>query len=121
LRRYIILQNLNGTVWAATTKNEDYMQLQGLKRVVNDPEHRKEFVAGNMANYVTQSSEMMVIVNMYALLIIVSVVFRKALARVGDHADDFYETYREYRQRERFGLGMLFKDSLSELPQVSTF
>ena len=44
LRRRIV-------VWAATTKNQDYIKLQGLKRVVTNFTHRKEFVAGNLAQY----------------------------------------------------------------------
>lgn len=47
------------------------------------------------------------------------IVFRKALDRVGDHADEFYETYREYKARERLGPGMFLRDSFSELPQVN--
>ena len=39
--------------WAATTKNHDYIKLQGLKRLVAYPEHRKEFVAGNLAKFTT--------------------------------------------------------------------
>lgn len=46
---------LSLAVWAATTKNEHYIKIQGLKRVVNDREHRQEFVAGNMAEFVTES------------------------------------------------------------------
>lgn len=38
-------------VWAATTKNDDFIRLQGLKRLVAFSEHRKEFVAGNLAQY----------------------------------------------------------------------
>ncbi|OBZ79064.1 hypothetical protein A0H81_00117 [Grifola frondosa] len=44
-------------VWAATTKNKDYIRMQGLKRVVNDIEHRKEFIAGNLAGLAHQNSE----------------------------------------------------------------
>ena len=47
--------NLRYSVWAATTKNSDYVKLQGLKHAVNDLEHRKEFVAGNMGIFLTES------------------------------------------------------------------
>ena len=36
------------------TKNVDDIRMQGLKRVVNDAEHRKEFIAGNLQEYTTQ-------------------------------------------------------------------
>ena len=40
-------------VWAATTTNEDYIRMQGLKIVVDNPSHRKEVVAGNMGEHMT--------------------------------------------------------------------
>ncbi|EKM60432.1 uncharacterized protein PHACADRAFT_109893 [Phanerochaete carnosa HHB-10118-sp] len=46
-------------------------------------------------------------------------LFKHALNRVGDYADDFYETYREYRNREQLGPGIFLRDSLSELPQIA--
>ena len=42
------------TVWAATTKDKDYIQTVGMKHVVNNMEHRKEFVTGNLAEFMTQ-------------------------------------------------------------------
>ena len=50
--------------------------------------------------------------------LLTSVVFKRALARVGDYADDFYEAYREHRTREHLGPGMFLRDSFSELPQA---
>jgi len=35
-------------VWAATTKEPDFVLMQGLKKVVSRPEHRQEIVAGGM-------------------------------------------------------------------------
>lgn len=37
--------------WAATTKDREYIKLQGLKRTVNDHSHRKEIVAGNLEKF----------------------------------------------------------------------
>lgn len=45
-------------------------------------------------------------------------VFKRALLRVGDYADDFYEAYREHRTREHLGPGIFLRDSFSELPQA---
>ena len=42
------------TVWAATTKDKDYIQMVGMKHVVNNMEHRKEFIAGNLADFMTK-------------------------------------------------------------------
>lgn len=42
------------SVWAATSTNEDYLRMEGMKRVVNDPVHRQEIVAGNMSEYLTK-------------------------------------------------------------------
>lgn len=41
------------TVWAATTTHEDYIKMQGWKRVMSDVTHRKEVVAGNLGEYAT--------------------------------------------------------------------
>ena len=40
--------------WAATTKDRQYVKLQGLKRTVNDHSHRKEIVAGNLERFLSQ-------------------------------------------------------------------
>ena len=42
------------TVWAATTKDKDYIQMVGMKHVVNNMEHRKEFITGNLAEFMTK-------------------------------------------------------------------
>jgi hypothetical protein len=46
-----ILMHFISVVWAATTKDSDYIRMQGMKRVVNDACHRKEIVAGGMREY----------------------------------------------------------------------
>jgi len=38
-------------IWAATTRNADYLKSEGLKRVVSDPVHRKEIVASGIGPY----------------------------------------------------------------------
>ena len=38
-------------VWAATTRDEDYVRMVGWRRVVGDVAHRKEVVAGNLGEY----------------------------------------------------------------------
>lgn len=34
--------------WAITTRNEDYVKVEGLRKTVNKQDHRQEIVAGNM-------------------------------------------------------------------------
>lgn len=44
------------TVWAATTKDKDYIRMVGLKHVVNNTEHRKELIAGNLSEFMTSGT-----------------------------------------------------------------
>ena len=37
--------------WAATTHNNDYIRMEGLKRLVRSSKHRKELVAGGLSEY----------------------------------------------------------------------
>ncbi|KAJ7691891.1 P-loop containing nucleoside triphosphate hydrolase protein [Mycena rosella] len=39
------------SVWAATTKDPDYLRSMGMSRVVHDQHHRKELVAGALADF----------------------------------------------------------------------
>ncbi|KAH9947363.1 P-loop containing nucleoside triphosphate hydrolase protein [Amylocystis lapponica] len=86
-------------VWAATTKNEDYIRMQGLKHVVNDMEHRKEFIAGNLAEYATSE-------------------FKQAAKRVGEDAGDYWELQRARRTRDTLSFRSILQDPLRELPQI---
>ncbi|THH30401.1 hypothetical protein EUX98_g3800 [Antrodiella citrinella] len=86
-------------VWAATTKDHDFIQLQGLKRIVSDFSHRKEFVAGNLTRYTIS-------------------LFKTLVERLGDGAGNFDELHLYHRRREALTLWSLLKQPLSELPQV---
>ncbi|KAH9891326.1 P-loop containing nucleoside triphosphate hydrolase protein [Cubamyces lactineus] len=90
----------NRQVWAATTKDKDYIRMVGLKHVVNNLEHRKELVAGNLSEFVTRE-------------------FREISQRVGpDNAVDFMEQRRVSRGRQRFSFLTFIQDPLRELPQI---
>lgn len=39
------------TAWIAKVNNEDYVRMQGLKKVATDRAHRKELVTGNLQEY----------------------------------------------------------------------
>ncbi|KAI0770932.1 P-loop containing nucleoside triphosphate hydrolase protein [Trametes elegans] len=90
-----------GQVWAATTKDKDYIRMVGLKHVVNYIEHRKELIAGNLAEFVTSE-------------------YKDLTKRVGpDNAVDFMEhRYTEIRGRRPFGYLSFLQDPLRELPQI---
>ncbi|CDO69837.1 hypothetical protein BN946_scf184803.g35 [Trametes cinnabarina] len=91
----------SGQVWAATTKDNDYIRMVGLKHVVNNVEHRKELIAGNLSEFVTEE-------------------FKQLSRKVGpDNAVDFVELRRASLNRERFGFLSLLQDPLRELPQIA--
>jgi hypothetical protein len=105
-------------VWAATTKNQDFIRMQGLKLVVNSHSHRKEFVAGNMSEHMAKGEQG--IWSLLADFIHFHSEYREALGRAGDEAGDFYETMRNYRRQERITILSLLQEPFRELPQVST-
>ncbi|KAH9930399.1 P-loop containing nucleoside triphosphate hydrolase protein [Epithele typhae] len=87
-------------VWAATTKDKDYIQMVGMKHVVNNMEHRKEFISGNLAEFMTKE-------------------FEEVSKRVGpDNAVDFSELRRATQSRQRLSIFSLLKDPIHELPQI---
>ena len=47
-------------VWAATTKDKDYIRMQGYKHLVDDPVHRKEVVAGSLGEHLTKRTLLLV-------------------------------------------------------------
>ncbi|KAI0770942.1 P-loop containing nucleoside triphosphate hydrolase protein [Trametes elegans] len=86
-------------VWAATTTNQDYIKLHGWQRTVNETSHRKELVAGNLAEYAIAQCE-------------------RALSRVGNADGDFTQWRQHGTLRNRFYVWSLLKFPLRELPQI---
>lgn len=86
-------------VWAATTTNEDYIRMQGLKHLVDNPSHRKEIVAGNLGEYVTTQ-------------------FRESAKRVGDDAGEFPELRRAHTIKDRLSIASILREPMRELPQI---
>ncbi|KAI6137034.1 P-loop containing nucleoside triphosphate hydrolase protein [Pisolithus sp. B1] len=91
--------SLNPLVWAATTKNQDYIRMQGYKHVVDNPLHRKEVVAGNLSEHLSH-------------------LYKDASARVGENAMDFPEMQRTFVVRDRLTLTSILREPLRELPQI---
>ncbi|KAH9034133.1 HlyB/MsbA family ABC transporter [Lactarius hengduanensis] len=88
-----------GNVWAAITRNNDYVKMEGLSRVVKDTKHRKELVAGGLAEYLTAE-------------------YRGLADRLGGRANDFRTAYYSYSSAPTFDLSTLLSISLTELPQI---
>lgn len=110
------------TVWAATTKNEQYVKMQGLKHVVNFREHRQEFVASNMAEAVVSSPSQLVLSMPFLANHTsdnVSTVFKTTVIKAGDYTDDFWQAVRQYRKQSSLSLVQFLRDCVSELPQAS--
>ncbi|GAB1519295.1 hypothetical protein RhiTH_002361 [Rhizoctonia solani] len=86
--------------WVAKVNNEDYVRMQGLKKVATERNHRKELVAGNLQEYISQQ-------------------YHAARASVGDNAQDFWEA-RRYMQTKKAGNPIsLVMPLFRDLPQAS--
>ncbi|KAF9448852.1 P-loop containing nucleoside triphosphate hydrolase protein [Macrolepiota fuliginosa MF-IS2] len=86
-------------VWAATTRDSDYIRNEGLKRAVHDPEHRKEITAGGMWPYLLQQ-------------------YRFGVEHLKDRAGDFWVAAATNRTKARLGIVSLLQDPFKELPQI---
>jgi len=84
--------------WAATTTNEDYIRMQGMKRIVNDVVHRKELVAGNLREFLVAE-------------------FNNVSKRLQESAADFHEMLRR-QNMAKFSKSSILTFPLQELPEV---
>lgn len=48
-----ILNAVYPIAFAATTRNRDYMKMEGLKQLVSDQEHRQEIVANGLGSFLS--------------------------------------------------------------------
>ncbi|KAL4265122.1 Type 1 protein exporter [Pleurotus pulmonarius] len=89
-----------GGVWAATTKDDDYIKMQGLKQLVTSPEHRKEIVAGGLWEYCVS-------------------LYHSCLEKVGDAAAmDFYDALHHFRTSDRLSISSFLNEPLKEAPHI---
>ncbi|KAG1809947.1 P-loop containing nucleoside triphosphate hydrolase protein [Suillus plorans] len=93
------LYSMSG-VWAATTTNDDYIRMQGLKILNQVSSHRKELVAGNLGEYITSQ-------------------FHESAQRVGDDAGDFREVCEAYFMKKFPSITSILRETLDELPQIA--
>ncbi|KAH9069743.1 HlyB/MsbA family ABC transporter [Lactarius deliciosus] len=92
--------NLNlGNTWAAITRNDDYVRMEGLDQVVRDTKHRKELVAGGLDEFLTAE-------------------YRILADRLGGRANDFWAAYFSYVRTPTFDPINLLWVPLKELPRV---
>ncbi|KAG9310293.1 P-loop containing nucleoside triphosphate hydrolase protein [Chiua virens] len=89
----------NSLVWAATTKNEDYIRMQGYKHLIDNPKHRKELVAGSLGDHLTK-------------------LYHTIANRLGNDAGDFLELKNTHLVQERLTFLSLLHEPFRELPQI---
>ncbi|KAG2034310.1 P-loop containing nucleoside triphosphate hydrolase protein [Suillus americanus] len=104
ISQYIIVtftrNNISSSlVWAATTVNQDYIRMQGLKDLGRNFFYRKELVAGNLGEYVTSQ-------------------FCKSAQRVGHDANEFTESRRVHSSKGRLSIASILCETMGELPQI---
>lgn len=101
--------------WAATTKDQQYVKLQGLKRTVNGHSHRKEIVAGNLEKFLSHGRSPSTSLGCLAKCI---PEFRYAYDNASGLVADFYELVRYKSSQAAPSLSSLVSVSLRELPEV---
>lgn len=87
-------------VWAATTTNNDYVRMRGLRVLGLDYSHRKELIAGNLGEYIASQ-------------------FRESAERVGDDAVDFDEAYEAHSMKAFPSISSFLYETMHELPQIA--
>ncbi|KZV64748.1 P-loop containing nucleoside triphosphate hydrolase protein [Peniophora sp. CONT] len=85
-------------VWAATTRDEDYLRIEGYKRVVASDTHRKEIIASGLGEYMANQ-------------------YREMVQRLGNRAGDFYVLL--WAGSMRFRLTGIVQSVLQQLPQIA--
>ncbi|KAE9391323.1 P-loop containing nucleoside triphosphate hydrolase protein [Gymnopus androsaceus JB14] len=91
--------SLFSRVWAATTQNDDYIKLSGLRKSVSAPAHRKEIVAGNMWEYMHSE-------------------YQRCINKLGEDAGEFWDVYATWNQRRFPSFTSIIRRPLHELPQI---
>ncbi|KAG2053567.1 P-loop containing nucleoside triphosphate hydrolase protein [Suillus hirtellus] len=86
-------------VWAATTTNENFICMQGLKELITDPSHRREFVAGNFGEHI-------------------SARFREVSQRISHDAVEFPELNRFCSFKDCLSITFIIRETMHVLPQI---
>ncbi|KAF9072268.1 P-loop containing nucleoside triphosphate hydrolase protein [Rhodocollybia butyracea] len=86
-------------VWAATTRNADFIKLSGLRKAIGHPAHRKEIVTGNMWEYMHSE-------------------YRRCVTTLGEDTGEFSNALNSFRQRRFPSVVALIRQSVQQLPQI---
>ncbi|KAI0045399.1 P-loop containing nucleoside triphosphate hydrolase protein [Auriscalpium vulgare] len=89
-----------GSAWAATTSNQDYIRMEGLKKLISSGRHRKELVAGGLSNSLEAE-------------------YRSLVDRLGENASDFWSQYHDDMNKARISFLNLVRLPFEELPQIA--
>jgi hypothetical protein len=90
--------------------------MEGLKRLISRSSHRKELVAGGLAEYLTAGACQVLYGG--AGLTVSFVEYRSLVERLGDRASDFWSMYSQSFNYDALQPMRLLKIPLGELPQV---
>ena len=110
-------QAKTSTVWAATTKDPDYIRTEGLKKTISTTAHRKEIVAGGLWNYMLTGRTL---TTSSCPLLTRTAAYAQGIKRLGTRAGDFFDLQSELRTRDHLNLFTLLAEPLKELPQVNS-
>ncbi|KAH9064974.1 HlyB/MsbA family ABC transporter [Lactarius vividus] len=91
--------SLEGLAYAATTRNEDYVKMEGLKQLVSDREHRQEIVVNGLGPYLSRQ-------------------FLELSCRLGNRAGEFWSHFLIYQRKTNHAIHLV-KWFAGELPEVA--
>ena len=90
--------------------------MEGLKSIVGRPQHRKELVAGGLAEHLTTGTSNSFLTSRAAPTFFLE--YSNLVERLGNRASDFWSAYMQNMRDRVFLPVRLLKLPLIELPQV---
>jgi hypothetical protein len=103
-------------VWAATSYNSDFLRSEGLKQTISDPIHRQEIVAAGIGPFLLNRMD-----DFISFLVPTSseapTEYRESIARISDHASDFFEALSNHQQRG-IPVALFIEEILRALPEA---
>ncbi|KAG1770215.1 P-loop containing nucleoside triphosphate hydrolase protein [Suillus occidentalis] len=86
-------------VWGANTTNKHYIRMRGLKGLCDYASHRKELIAGNLGEYITEQ-------------------YHESAQSVGNDAGSFPELHRLHFKKKSLSFMSILQEIMQELPQI---
>ncbi|KAL0564952.1 hypothetical protein V5O48_017080 [Marasmius crinis-equi] len=96
-------------VWAATTKDEDYIKMEGLRRTIKTMVHRKEIVAGDMWRHMHSTDSLINIRRLYEII------------ELPNRIPDGTVPFPEDQQALRSGISVEFRDVSFRYPESEAY